>query len=1441
MTDPYDSQFLDDPEFQSLLVGCLESLQRGETIDRDALARDFPKYANEIGQFLSDRQLLEQVASKFDGVEPSRIALSAYEKTLGKDSSSDEFIIGDTIRYIGEYEILEEVARGGMGIVFRARQQKLGRLVALKMILAGRLADTADVERFHRESRAAGQLKHVNIVAVHDVGEHEGRHYFTMDFVEGQSLAEVIRDETLAPRKAAKIAQITAKAVQYAHEQGIVHRDLKPANVLLDADDQPHVTDFGLARMLESVDEESRAELTASGQILGTPNYMSPEQASGKRDLVGPASDIYSLGAILYACLTGRAPFVADSPVDTLLQVMKNDPVSPRDLNPSVPKDLETICLKCLTKEPHKRYGTAQEFAHDLNRFLEGRPVVARPVSRASKAIRWAHRNPVVALLLVLCTVFLVTGTAISARFAIEAERRAEAERQAKLRQAELRVEADQRRDEAILALTDAEKSQAEMLREMQRADEKTQVADQERAIADSQLKTARWLEYGTKIASAHGYWQAGEPRLAWISLNSTIPHRRDWEYGHLLHRFGEGHDVVLRAPRHVVHLQYSASGDHVAGIGNRHSSGNPDILYVWNADSFDQVTRIEVADLNVKSLAISADGSRVAVGGYALGNGKDPFRVWNVETGELLLAGPSNFGPVRQVVFRNDDKHLVTYSANQKNRELVVWNLADNSRSQTIEGDQLRNWHIRLAESGEAYGVQRNEDTITVHSMLEQRDIATFAGWDQPIEQITISRDESVLAVTHSGDLATVFPLDSANPTNAKPSRFALDLNYVYACAVASDNRHLITYPIIDEGISGGQRRTDKRSGVIVKVWDIATGKLVARHQGHSDYITSLAVHPKRDSFVTSALDRSVRRWPTIPSPEPAIQATDRVKTVRFSPDGERLAVSGEHLQIWDLASRERLVQFKNDYIVRDVAFNHDGTLFALSATNHVDVHRASDGERLWRTPKFRGGSACVQFSSDSSQLFCGTTLGELHVYDTGSHRLIAKMKDPYERSMAPATVNSISVNSDHNLAATGIENGDILVWNFATQELEHRRNESKPHVEVHRVAFSPGGHLLAAVTSGGKVPNGRIWNTADWSEVCPLNGHQGSTMDIAFHPDGNRVATASRDRTVKIWDVEKGQALLTLGGSYWLTAVAFSPDGRRLAAGGHSGELMIWDSASFESETTAGDSRNPPPDEDIRSVQPRVFSIELRAKPDGELREVRFDRMSIQPISAISTVADELEKRLQSSIAGLTEDRPIGLNIWADPYLKYGTLETVIEQCHPYITCQTPVVVAGATPDRAPVQSGEGIYDSMIVTIGGTIDDQFIILRPQNTEKKYHFSEGYPFRQPGLVSVSLSPSGEIQVTADGKSLGAYPDSVVALNEIVKDYSSRWLKTLAMKSRRMRNGTRLLIEPDVPVEAALKVYRSSRLYWSETEGSWRRTGEDIVLPIFQADNWPAD
>ena len=335
------------------------------------------------------------------------------------------------IRYFGDYELLEEVARGGMGVVYKARQMSLNRVVAVKMILGGRLAGVKAVDRFHAEAQMAASLRHPNIVAIHEIGEHEGQHYFSMDLVEGKNLAELVRDNPLPAARAARYVEATAQAIHYAHERGILHRDLKPSNVLVDEFDQPRITDFGLAKSLGG-----DTELTRTGQIVGTPSFIPPEQASAKGGKPGPGSDVYSLGALLYLLLTGRPPFAADTLEATLTQVLSAEPPAPRLLNPTVPPDLETICLKCLEKEPPRRYATARDLAEELGRFLRGEPILARPVSQPERFWRWCRRNPTVAGLAAAVAALLVTVAAGSLMAAV---RIAKARSQAEAREAESR------------------------------------------------------------------------------------------------------------------------------------------------------------------------------------------------------------------------------------------------------------------------------------------------------------------------------------------------------------------------------------------------------------------------------------------------------------------------------------------------------------------------------------------------------------------------------------------------------------------------------------------------------------------------------------------------------------------------------------------------------------------------------------------------------------------------------------------------------------------------------------------------------------------------------------------------------------------------------------------------------------------------------------------
>ena len=332
---------------------------------------------------------------------------------------------GTRVRYFGDYEIAREIGRGGMGVVYQARQMSLDRIVALKMIRSGDLAGETEVKRFVHEAQAAASLQHPNIVAVYEVNAHEGQFYYSMEFIEGKNFEEMVRQHPLPADQAARYVRIVADAIHFAHQRNTFHRDLKPTNILLDAFDQPRITDFGLARR-----EHFDPRLTATGQILGTPAFISPEQAQARTDAVGPQSDIYSIGAILYYLLTQRPPFAAESLQALLDLVVHTEPVSPHALNPSVPRDLETICLKCLQKDPARRYRSAQDLSDELGRFCRGEPILSRRPIVAERAWRWCKRNKAVAALLATVAFVLLTGTVISTWEAVRAKTEAATSRQ---------------------------------------------------------------------------------------------------------------------------------------------------------------------------------------------------------------------------------------------------------------------------------------------------------------------------------------------------------------------------------------------------------------------------------------------------------------------------------------------------------------------------------------------------------------------------------------------------------------------------------------------------------------------------------------------------------------------------------------------------------------------------------------------------------------------------------------------------------------------------------------------------------------------------------------------------------------------------------------------------------------------------------------------------
>jgi serine/threonine protein kinase len=383
----------------NLIADYLDREAAGEAPSRAAWLAEHADMADELQQFLDEHERMARLGSPLRALAVPGLGNDAA--TIG-GSGAETTESPAAVRHFGDYELLAEIARGGMGVVYRARQKSLNRPVAVKMILSGQLATATEVERFRTEAKAAGNLDHPQIVPIYEVGEEEGQHYYSMKLIEGESLARAIAADRW-PRRTREgrhaIAQLlgqAARAVHYAHQRGILHRDLKPGNILLDRDGKPHLTDFGLAKRVGA-----ESSLTHTGAVIGTPSYMPPEQAAGSKQLT-VAADVYSLGAILYEMLIGQPPFRGTSPLDVMLQVSEREPAALRNSNPSVEPDLQTICLKCLDKDPLRRYGSAEALADDLDRWLAGQPIEARPSTPWERTVKWARRRPALAAFLLV-------------------------------------------------------------------------------------------------------------------------------------------------------------------------------------------------------------------------------------------------------------------------------------------------------------------------------------------------------------------------------------------------------------------------------------------------------------------------------------------------------------------------------------------------------------------------------------------------------------------------------------------------------------------------------------------------------------------------------------------------------------------------------------------------------------------------------------------------------------------------------------------------------------------------------------------------------------------------------------------------------------------------------------------------------------------------------
>ena len=584
------------------------------------------------------------------------------------------------VHYFGDYELLHEIARGGMGVVYKARQVSLNRVVAVKMILSGALASEADVQRFRTEAEAAANLHHPNIVSIYEIGDDGGHHYFSMEFIEGINLSDLVREHPLPPRRAAELVKKVADSIEYAHQHGTLHRDLKPSNIIIDDAGEPHVTDFGLAKRIGG-----DSELTHSGQVLGTPSFMSPEQAAGRRAEMGAASDLYSLGAILYHLLTGRPPFAAETLEETLRQVMTLDPAPPRLLNAATPRDLETICLKCLEKDARRRYRSAQELVDELNRFLRGAPIHARPVSAAERALRWCRRHPAVAGLTLAVGLLLLAVAFTSTRAAWQVRQAHAAEQHQRLLQ---RVEESFAAGQPARALMGL----GQLLR--QNPDDRLAAQRLMFALAQEDIPIPLGVAWPHDTVVEAAQFSADGRRI--VTLSSNVARVWDVESGQpltppLRHEenirdtsFSPDGQRLLTLVTNAAQIWTVPGGGRLAAIqpGGRIRSArfSPDgrkVMVVdampleggvraWDAETGQPITARYVEQLWPFDASVSADGNRFATAAY-------DYSLWvrNLRTGEVMSNRSAHRSFVYTAQFSPDGESIATASADGTAR---VW-----------------------------------------------------------------------------------------------------------------------------------------------------------------------------------------------------------------------------------------------------------------------------------------------------------------------------------------------------------------------------------------------------------------------------------------------------------------------------------------------------------------------------------------------------------------------------------------------------------------------------------------------------------------------------------------------------------------------------------------------------------------------------------------------
>jgi WD40 repeat protein/predicted Ser/Thr protein kinase len=1006
------------------------------------------------------------------GFDPLIVAGSLSEDGLQVVSGA---LLGNSLgagkaQYFGDYELLKEIARGGMGVVYEARQVRLKRVVALKMILPGQRASPDFVQRFHTEAEAAAKLDHPNIVSIYEIGEHDGQQYFSMKLVDGRSLAQEIAGQPMpAPSRINWAAQLLAKvarAVHYAHQRGILHRDLKPGNILLDRQDEPHVTDFGLAKIIEQ-----DSELTQNEAVMGSPVYMSPEQAAGDNRQLTTMTDVYSLGVVLYELLTGRPPFQGATALQTMHRVIHQIPEPPSLRQPNLDTDIETICLKCLEKNPQSRYGSAEALADDLERWVRHESILARPSGGWESMQKWVWRNPVVAGLSA-ATVLLLIAISIGSLLAISRIAKASQKADENLYAAEMH--------EAEAALEKGDLGQARKLIEAHRP-----------RPGKSDLRRFEWRLLWRRSRGAEAETFRGHTNLVnsiFFSPNGDLLASRSF-------------DNTLKVWDLRAHQERFTIKD-VTALGGFSADGKMLGFNVTDGSAKLCDTRTGLA---LKSIAGTGYVVALLDDGQTLVTTSTNFlaKEWDVATGKekLALAGAGGLSPLGPefglaVSISPDGKLLAAIYTNYDG--ITLWDVpAQKVRARLPLPERLT--LVRFSRDGKTLAVGNFRGAVDLWDMTTldakpQKPPFRIAAHTATVFAAAFSPAGNMLATTSDDQTVKLWDL----PSGAELETFRGHESGVWAVTFSADGKRLA---------SGGLDET-------VKLWDVGPQRT---SEALTNLGSSLVWSPDSTMLAGGCNDKTVKIW------DAATLKTHQILSnvfaaPAFNQDGKTLLTLRKDgtVVFWEVATRNPQREIPTSVPFKDwygLAVSPDGRIIAGGYTDAtIRLCEISSGKTDLLTGHTRRVGAVI-FSPDSATLISGGHDGVIKLWNVQRRQCTASFTAHTLR------VVSLAISHDGKMLASGSADHTIRLWDLQSRTLLATLTGHKRPVWT--LAFAPDGETLASGSGDRTV---RLWNVPRRCEVATLNLYPGSERladeltFVGFSPDGNNLATISGGGTLKL-----------------------------------------------------------------------------------------------------------------------------------------------------------------------------------------------------------------------------------------------------------------------------------------------------------------------------------